>query len=36
LITNRYPWTEAEAAYQMLLEPTGERLQVMGVLLDFK
>jgi 2-desacetyl-2-hydroxyethyl bacteriochlorophyllide A dehydrogenase len=35
LITNRYAWTEAGDAYRMLLKPTGERLQVMGVLLEF-
>lgn len=36
LITNRYSWTQAKEAYQMLLNPVGERLQVMGVILDFK
>ena len=36
LITDRYPWTEAPKVYQRLLNPVGERLQVMGVLLDFR
>ena len=36
LITDRYKWTEAEAAYQRLLDPLGERLQSLGVILDFR
>jgi len=36
LITDRYKWTEAEEAYRRLLDPLGERLQVLGVLLDFR
>jgi len=36
LITNRYKWTEAEQVYKMLLDPLGERLQVLGVILDFR
>jgi len=36
LITHRYPWTEAKEVYRKLLDPVGERLQVMGVLLDFR
>ena len=36
LITDRYPWTEAPRVYGRLLDPEGERLQVMGVLLDFR
>ncbi len=36
LITHRYPWTRAKEVYQKLMEPTGERLQVIGVLLDFR
>jgi len=36
LITDRYPWTETPKVYQRLLDPVGERLQVMGVLLDFR
>jgi len=36
LITDRYKWTEAEEAYRRLLDPLGERLQALGVLLDFR
>jgi len=36
IITHRYPLDEAPKAYQMLLDPTGPRLQAMGVLLDFR
>lgn len=36
LITDVYPWTEANNVYQRLLNPLGERLQVLGVLLDFR
>jgi len=36
LITDRYRWTEAKKAYQRLLDPLGERLQVLGVILDFR
>jgi len=36
LITNRYKWTEAKQAYQRLLDPLGERLQALGVILDFR
>jgi len=36
LITDRYKWTEAKQAYQRLLDPLGERLQALGVILDFK
>ena len=36
LITDRYPWTEAPKVYKRLLDPVGERLQAMGVLLDFR
>jgi len=36
LITHRYPWTRAKEVYQKLMDPMGERLQVMGVLLDFR
>jgi 2-desacetyl-2-hydroxyethyl bacteriochlorophyllide A dehydrogenase len=35
LITDRYRWTEAEKVYQRLLDPLGERLQALGVILDF-
>ncbi len=36
LVTNRYKWTEAEKVYQMLLDPLGERLKTIGVILDFR
>lgn len=36
LVTNVYRWTEAEKAYKKLLDPTGERLKVLAVLLDFR
>jgi len=36
LITDRYKWTEAKQAYQRLLDPFGERLQALGVILDFR
>jgi len=36
LITDRYKWTEAEQVYKRLLDPLGERLGVLGVLLDFR
>lgn len=36
LITDRYKWTEAKKAYQRLLDPLGERLQALGVILDFR
>jgi len=36
LITDKYRWTEAQAVYRKLLDPVGERLQVMGVILDFR
>ena len=36
LITDRYEWIEAKQAYQKLLDPLGERLQVLGVILDFR
>lgn len=36
LITNRYPWKQAVDVYNRLLDPIGDRLEVMGVLLDFK
>jgi len=36
LITDRYRWTEAKQAYQRLLDPLGERLQSLGVILDFR
>ena len=36
LITDRYKWTEAKQAYQRLLDPLGERLQALGVILDFR
>jgi len=36
LITNRYEWTKAKEVYQMLLEPTRERLKTLGVILDFR
>jgi 2-desacetyl-2-hydroxyethyl bacteriochlorophyllide A dehydrogenase len=36
LITDRYRWTEAKTAYQRLLDPLGERLEALGVILDFR
>jgi len=36
MITNKYRYTEAKRVYQMLLEPTGERLKTLGVILDFR
>jgi len=36
LITDRYKWTEAKEVYQRLLDPLGERLKVLGVILDFR
>jgi len=36
LITDRYKWTEAKQVYQRLLDPLGERLQALGVILDFR
>ena len=36
LITDRYKWTEAKEVYQRLLDPLGERLRVLGVILDFR
>jgi len=36
MITDRYPWVEAEKVYMRLLDPEGERLNVLGVLLDFR
>ena len=36
LITDLYKWTEAREAYERLLDPLGERLQSLGVILDFR
>ena len=36
LITHRYQWTRAKEVYKKLMDPMGERLQVVGVLLDFR
>ncbi|RJS87968.1 hypothetical protein CW705_09675 [Candidatus Bathyarchaeota archaeon] len=36
LITDRYKWTEVKEVYQRLLDPLGERLKVLGVILDFR
>jgi len=36
LVSEIHPWTEAETVYRRLLDPLGERLQTLGVLLDFR
>ena len=35
LITDRYPWHKAKDVYMELLDPLGERLKRLGVILDF-
>jgi 2-desacetyl-2-hydroxyethyl bacteriochlorophyllide A dehydrogenase len=35
LITNHLKWTDAQRIYDDLADPLGERLQVMGVILDY-
>ncbi len=36
LITDRYPWYKAKDVYMELLDPLGERLNRLGVILDFR
>ena len=36
LITDRYRWTDAKQVYRRLLDPFGERLQSLGVILKFR
>jgi len=36
LISAIYPWKEAKKVYHKLLDPMGERLETLGILLDFR
>ncbi len=35
LITHRYPWTELGEVYRRLLDPLGDRLQYLGIILTY-